>query len=65
MKSRQEDNAGLRYRIIETACELFQSKGFDNTTVTDLLEVLQIEEQIFYSYFRSKDQLLEVVWSES
>lgn len=52
-------------QIKRAACFLFQSKGFDNTSVNDLIGELNIESQTFFFYFRSMDELLEVVWSES
>lgn len=65
MKSRFRDELHLYSQIKEVGCELFQSKGFENTSVTDLTDKLQIKEQTFYEYFQSMDHLLEVVWSES
>lgn len=64
MKLQREDYAENRGRIKAAACVLFRTKGFGNTTITDLLMKLQMDEQVFYSYFRSMDELLEVVWSE-
>ena len=65
MKLEIENYSHMKNRIKEAACALFRSQGFENTTVTQLVGKLQIEEQIFYSYFQSLDELLEVVWSES
>lgn len=65
MRMRQLDNSENRFKIMRTACELFRSKGFENTSVADLLKKLQIEEQVFFAHFKSMDELLEVVWSES
>lgn len=61
----QRDDSDVCDRIKEAGCVLFRSKGFDNTTVADLLVKVNIEEQVFFSYFESLDELLEVVWSES
>lgn len=55
----------MRRDIIAAARLLFQTKGFEKTTLKDLLEKLQISEQVFSEYFQSMDDLLEVVWSES
>ena len=65
MKRQREDYAEIRNHIKAAACVLFRTKGFEHTTVADLLIRLRIDEQVFYSYFRSLDELLEVVWSES
>lgn len=57
------DATSIKTRIIDTARELFDSKGFDTTSHYDLIEALAINEQIFFSYFPSMDELLEVIWS--
>lgn len=65
MSDQDRDVVSLRRRIIDASRFLFQTKGFDNTTVRDLIERLQISEQLFFCYFQSMDEILEVVWSES
>lgn len=65
MKLRHGDDSTIYNQIKEAACVLFRSQGFENTSVTDLVEKLQVEEQTFFIYFQSMDELLEVVWSES
>lgn len=54
----------LRREIIEIARIVFNQKGFDDTSVLDVAERVNISEQKFTNYFRSLDELLEVVWSE-
>ena len=65
MKLQHGDNSTIKNQIKEAATVLFRSQGYENTTVIQLVQKIQIEEQIFYSYFQSLDELLEVVWSES
>ena len=65
MKVQRERHTEIRGRIKAAACALFRAKGFDNTTVADLLATVQIDEQAFHAYFHSLDELLEVVWAES
>jgi AcrR family transcriptional regulator len=65
MTLRLWDDSNIYNQIKEAACVLFRSQGFENTSVTDLIEKLQIEERSFFIYFQSMDDLLEVVWSES
>jgi AcrR family transcriptional regulator len=65
MTLRLEDDSNIYNQIKEAACVLFRSQGFENTSVSDLIEKLQIEERFFFIYFQSMDELLEVVWSES
>lgn len=65
MKLRLGDDSIIYNQIKEGACVLFRSQSFENTPVTDLVEKLHLKEQDFFLYFRSMDELLEVVWSES
>jgi AcrR family transcriptional regulator len=54
------------YELIkEAALVLFRSQRFKNTSITDLVEYLKIEEGTLFFYFQSMDELLEAVWSES
>lgn len=54
----------MRGAIVRTAKYLFDMKGYDNTSLDEVCEHLQIQEKVFYLFFRSKDDLLEAVWSE-
>ncbi len=54
----------LRYQIMETARQLFQSQGYEYTTLEDITGRLKIKERQILEFFRSKDDLLEAVWSE-
>jgi len=65
MKLRPGAYSGIYEQIKGAARVLFWSQGFKNTSVTDLVEYLQIEEHVFFIYFHSMDELLEAVWSES
>jgi|GEM_PF-5274263 len=49
--------------IVETAEMLFQTKGFDNTTVDDIIGHLNISAKLFFHYFESVDEILELLWS--
>lgn len=48
-----------RQRICEAAIEIFSSKSFENTTVSEIAAAAQVGKGTFYLYFESKDQLLE------
>lgn len=54
----------MRGAILRTAKYLFDMKGYDDTSLDEVCKYLQIQEQVFYLFFRSKDDLLEAVWSE-
>ena len=44
--------------IISAAWELFYKKGYDNTTVDEIIERSHTSKGAFYHYFRGKDSLL-------
>jgi AcrR family transcriptional regulator len=47
--------------IVATACQLFLSKGYDRTTMKDVMSHLGIAKGTIYHYFSSKEELLEAV----
>ncbi|MFW2367394.1 MAG: TetR/AcrR family transcriptional regulator [Desulforhopalus sp.] len=65
MKVQIENESVMYNQIKEAGCTLFKSQGFDETSVADVVQKLQIREQDFFLYFKSMGELLEVVWSES
>lgn len=50
-----------RNEIITTAEEFFLTKGFNKTTVNDILKRIGIAKGTFYHYFVSKEEVLEAV----
>lgn len=50
-----------RDQIIETAERLFYEKGYEQTSVQDVLDALSLSKGGFYHYFESKLELLEAV----
>jgi AcrR family transcriptional regulator len=46
-----------RQRIIEAATQLFSTRGYSRTKVTDITGMLRISTGSFYSFFESKDDL--------
>ncbi len=50
-----------RREIIEAACQLFLTKGYDSTTMKDVMAHLHIAKGTIYHYFGSKEELLEAV----
>jgi len=50
-------------KIVQTAEMLFRTQGFDNTTVRDITKRLNICDSLFYHYFKSVDEILELLWS--
>ena len=50
-----------RDEIIQAAGELFLLRGYDRTTMKDVMERLQIAKGTIYHYFKSKEELLDAV----
>ena len=48
-----------RNEILDVAQELFYSKGYENTSVKDIIDAVGIAKGTFYHYFSSKIQLLD------
>lgn len=47
--------------ILDAAEQLFATKGYTKTTVTDILNVLDIAKGTFYYYFKSKEEVMQSV----
>ena len=52
---------GIREKIIDASWELFNEKGFGETTINDMIARAGISKGTFYYYFRSKDELLDTL----
>ena len=46
-----------REKITATAIDLFKTKGYDNTSVTDICKACNITKGTFYYHFPNKDEL--------
>lgn len=56
-----EAKKDLRQTILEKAFELFYEKGYDNTTISDIIEGADVARGSFYYHFKGKDELLNSV----
>ena len=56
-----KDYTERRDEIIAVAQRLVYTKGYEQMTVQDILDEIQISKGAFYYYFDSKQQLLEVL----
>lgn len=50
-----------KQEIIDAAMELFLTKGFEETAVSDIVKKVGVAQGLFYYYFKSKTELLDVV----
>lgn len=46
-----------KQEIIETALVLFQEKGYENTTIQDIAERMNVAQGLCYRYFKSKQDI--------
>jgi len=51
----------LRERIIEKSIRLFLKKGFNGTSIQDIMDEVGVSKGAFYWHFKSKDGLLETI----
>jgi AcrR family transcriptional regulator len=58
---RERKKARLRQQIVETSIKLFRKRGYDNTRIDDIVQMLDISQPTFFRYFPSKDAVLREV----
>lgn len=56
-----KDGEVRRKEILVTARELFIKKGYDQTSINDILKIVDIAKGTFYYYFASKEEVLEAI----
>ncbi|SMO95626.1 TetR/AcrR family transcriptional regulator [Melghirimyces algeriensis] len=49
----------IKKKIVEQSIQLFEMKGFSETSIQDVVEALGVTKGTFYYYFESKEQLLK------
>lgn len=47
--------------IMDMAEAIFEAKGFENTTVSDIVKEVGVAQGLFYYYFKSKNQILDAI----
>ncbi|WP_202709793.1 TetR/AcrR family transcriptional regulator [Sporosalibacterium faouarense] len=53
----------LKDKIIKVAYELFSSKGYEKTTIGEIIKQAECSKGGFYHHFKSKEEILEVIVS--
>ena len=51
----------VKSRIVSAAWQLFYEKGYNGTTVDDIIELSETSKGSFYYYFCTKDELLNTL----
>ena len=50
-----------RIEFIDTAEALFNEKGFENTSIDDIVQRVGVAKGLFYYYFKSREELLAAI----
>jgi AcrR family transcriptional regulator len=55
---REQKRDRTKAAILDAAIDLFESRGYDETTIADIAAAAGIAPRTFFSYFASKDELV-------
>ena len=58
MNKREMNKHRVRESILAVCGELFRSRGFDETTIPDIMGAAGVSRQTFFNYFSGKDAVL-------
>ena len=50
-----------KQELVDTAERLFLEKGYEQTTVADIVREIEVAQGTFYYYFSSKEEILEAI----
>ena len=59
MESRKEQKEKRRAQILNAALELFISKGYSSTKISDIAQHVGVSTGLMFHYFESKEKLYE------
>jgi AcrR family transcriptional regulator len=54
-----KDPAVRRQELVQAACELFETKGFEQVSVSDIVHKVGVAQGTFYYYFKTKYDVLD------
>jgi len=60
----KEDAEKTRATILETARQLFETQGFSETRVSQIVERAGITKGALFHYFKTKEELFRAVWEK-
>lgn len=61
MPRKSKDPKVRRDEFISTAEILFEEKGYENTSVDDIVKRMGVAKGLFYYYFETKDDVLDII----
>jgi AcrR family transcriptional regulator len=50
--------------IKQAALKLFAEKGYATTSISDIAQTAGISKGLMYNYFKSKEEVLKIIWDE-
>ena len=56
-----KDPEARKAEILDTAEKLFVTKGYNQTTIIDILNEISIAKGTFYYYFKSKEEVMDAI----
>jgi len=59
MQNQQDKSNLTKMHIVNCAIDLFQQRGYNNVSVTDICKACKISRSTFYYYFKSKDEIFD------
>lgn len=62
--SERKKSVRRRAHLYETAKHLFETKGYDNTSVDQIVSAAGVAKGTFYYYFESKEDILQAMLEE-
>lgn len=60
---RERKKHETRQRLLESAWQLFQDKGYERTTVEDITEAADVAKGTFFNYFETREAMLSEIIS--
>ena len=60
----QRSGEVTKNELIEKAAQLFEERGYDQTTINDIIWSVGVSKGAFYHHFASKDEILEEIAKE-
>lgn len=61
MKRKAKDPEARKREFLDTAERLFNARGYENTSVDDIVARMAVAKGLFYYYFKSKEDLLGLI----
>ena len=65
METQASYTTHLPLEILQASRIFFTSKGFDQTSITDITDFLDIDRAAFHNHFDNLDEILEILWEDS